>query len=116
MAVMKLKSFQRQVTNHIVQIEPFNAKISVEKGQKLLTAALEQGVEWPHRCKVGSCGSCKAILLSGEIKALLNFGYVLSQEDLQEGYILACQTTLKSDAYVRIQPRRKSERKRNEDI
>lgn len=90
---------------------PFNAKIlplgktiSVKGGssENLLKVALENGIKWPYNCRVGSCGSCKCKLVSGQIKPLNDFSYVLSGEELDQGYILACQTMLRSDIEVEV--------------
>tara|TARA_Y100001970_G_scaffold140726_1_gene173294 strand:- start:17617 stop:17946 length:330 start_codon:yes stop_codon:yes gene_type:complete len=102
-----LNVFKKAPTTSVARIDPLEIEIRVERGDRLLSSALGQGVEWPHRCKVGSCGTCKAILLSGDIKPQLNFGYVLTPEEIEEGYILACQSTLKSDIHVLIKPRSK---------
>jgi len=108
-----LNAFKKIASTSVVKIDPLEIEIPIERGERLLSSALKQGVKWPHRCKVGSCGTCKAILLSGDIKAQLNFGYVLTPEEIDEGYILACQSTLKSDIHVLIKPRAK---KRKEKI
>lgn len=76
--------------------------VTVEKGQTLLNAALESGINWPHKCKVGSCGSCSARIVSGKIKAQIDFAYVLSPEALKAGYVLACQSELRSDITVKL--------------
>ena len=34
----------------------------------LMKAAFRQKVDWPHSCKVGSCGSCRATIVEGEGK------------------------------------------------
>ena len=102
-----LKAFKKTAATSVAKIDPLEIEISIERGERLLSSALKQGVKWPHRCKVGSCGTCKAILLSGDIKPQLNFGYVLTPEEINEGYILACQSTLKSDIHVLIKPRSK---------
>ncbi len=102
-----LNVFKKVASSSVARIDPLEIEIKIERGDRLLSSALEQGVKWPHRCKVGSCGTCKAILLSGDIKAQLNFGYVLTPEEIDEGYILACQSTLKSDIHVLIKPRAK---------
>jgi NAD(P)H-flavin reductase/ferredoxin len=90
---------------------PFNAKImplgktiSVkgESSENLLKVALENGINWPYNCRVGSCGSCKCKLLSGQIKPLNDFSYVLNGDELDQGYILACQTMLRSDIEVEV--------------
>jgi ferredoxin len=51
---------------------------------------------------VGSCGTCKCQLIDGKIQAQLDFGYVLDMSEIQDGYILACQSILKSDIQVSV--------------
>ena len=102
-----LNVFKKTASTSVAKIDPLGIEITIEKGERLLSSALKQGVKWPHRCKVGSCGTCKVILLSGDIKPQLNFGYVLTSDEISEGYILACQSTLKSDVHVLIKPRSK---------
>lgn len=87
---------------------PFEAKVNgkttvtVNKGENLLKAGLEAGLPWPHDCRVGSCGTCRTRLVSGKIKELQDFSYVLDKDDLDAGMILACQTALKSDVEVEV--------------
>lgn len=68
----------------------------------LLQAALNAGIKWPCDCKVGSCGTCRCILKEGKVKALNDFAYVLDADMLKKGYILACQSQLKSDLVVEV--------------
>ena len=88
---------------------PFNAQVSpsscsfpVKAGDNLLKAALDAGLPWPHNCRVGSCGQCRSRLVSGKIKPLNDFSYVLTREELDAGMILACQTSLRSDVEVEV--------------
>ncbi len=94
----------KKTKDYIADIETSSNTIAlkVEKGKTLLNAALSSGIAWPHKCKVGSCGTCKSQVLSGDIKAQIDFGYVLSQEEIDAGYVLACQSELKSDIKVKI--------------
>ena len=64
----------------------------VEPGQTILQAALAQGLPWPSRCRVGSCTTCRCRLLEGEVRELTDTSYVLSLRQLDERYILACQS------------------------
>ena len=68
----------------------------------LLQAAKNAGIEWPCDCKVGSCGTCRAILKEGKVKELADFAYTLDGDMLDKGYILACQSSLKSDIVVEV--------------
>lgn len=77
--------------------------VTVQAGHNLLKSALDAGMPWPYSCRVGSCGTCRARLISGKIKPLIDFSYVLDKEDLDAGMILACQTQLRSDIEVEIE-------------
>lgn len=70
--------------------------IEVQAKETILTAALRSGLNFPYSCKVGGCAECKCKLTGGKIKALTDASYLLSAEELQEGYILACQSIPKS--------------------
>ena len=78
-------------------------EVTVKAGENLLAAGLSAGLDWPHDCRVGSCGTCRCTLKKGKIKALNDFSYVLTPEQLQQGMILACQTALKSDIEVDLE-------------
>lgn len=86
-------------------VQPLGRQISIKSGtsENLLRAALENGINWPYNCRVGSCGTCKCKLVNGKIKPLNDFSYVLTKEELDAGFILACQTMLKSDIEVEVQ-------------
>lgn len=87
----------------LATIEPGGQQISVAPGQKLLSAALDAGLDWPHDCRVGSCGTCRCRLRSGKIKPLRDFIYTLEAADIERGMILACQSLLKSDVVVELE-------------
>ncbi len=87
---------------HRVRLQPSGVELVVEPGDNLLKAGLAAGLGWPHDCRVGSCGTCKARLVEGKIKELSDFAYVLSGEELDNGMILACQSALQSDLVVEV--------------
>ena len=74
----------------------------VPAGEKLLNAALDAGLGWPHDCRVGSCGKCRCVLIDGKIKPLADFSYTLEPDDIAAGAILACQSQLKSDVVIEV--------------
>ena len=79
---------------------------TLDSDKTLLAIALDNGVDFPHKCKVGGCGSCKCQLVEGKVKELKDSSYILSGEDLKNNYILACQSIPKTDIKV-IVPKRK---------
>ena len=66
--------------------------IRVLAGETLLSAALREGVDFPHSCRVGGCASCKCRLVEGQVRELTEFSYLLSEEELAQRTILACQS------------------------
>ncbi len=69
----------------------------------LLSAALAQGIAYPHNCRVGTCGSCKTRLVSGKIKPMIDFALSpLTAEELRAGYVLACQSKVRSDLVIEV--------------
>ncbi|MBS0311471.1 MAG: 2Fe-2S iron-sulfur cluster binding domain-containing protein, partial [Proteobacteria bacterium] len=87
---------------HRARITTSGDTIEVGAGDNLLKAALNQGLAWPHNCRVGSCGQCRCRLVSGKIKPLNDFSYVLTGEEMDAGMILACQTSLRSDVEIEV--------------
>ena len=62
------------------EVGPSGKQIIVKAGENLLKSALQAGLQWPHDCRVGSCGTCRCTLKQGKVKELSDFAYVLDQE------------------------------------
>jgi len=67
-------------------------------GDSIIDAALFQGIELPYSCKGGVCGTCKAKLLEGEVE--MDAHYALEPEEIEQGYILTCQSHPKTEKVV----------------
>ena len=87
---------------HTVTAQPSGRQFTVNSGQSILESALAQGIAFPHSCTVGTCGSCKCRLVSGKIREISNFAYVLEASELQSGIILACQAEAKTDVTLDV--------------
>lgn len=70
-------------------------EIPVEKGQTLLKAALEAGVELPYSCQSGVCGACKANLTEGRVH--MSARMALEDDEIENGEILTCQSIAVTD-------------------
>ena len=67
-------------------------------GDSILDAAMNEGADVPFSCKGGVCCVCKAKLIEGEVSMDQNFS--LSQEEVEQGYILTCQSHPNSENVV----------------
>lgn len=74
--------------------------IEVGSGQTILSAALASGVDYPHGCRSGRCGSCKSRLAEGSVTMLPHTRFSLSDEETSAGLILACRAIPESDVTV----------------
>jgi ferredoxin len=64
----------------------------------ILNVADQSGVFIDNACRSGTCGSCRVKLVSGGVTMPVEDA--LSAEDKADGYILACQATIRSDVTV----------------
>ena len=96
------KLFGRGPSEYGLHIEPSGENLRAATGESLLQTALKAGLAFPHNCRVGGCGECKCRLVSGKVKELTDKSYLLSAEELQQGFILACQSRPLSDVVVEV--------------
>ena len=64
----------------------------------ILDSARSAGLPAPYACKAGVCATCRAKLVAGEVRMLVNFG--LSKAEVAAGYILTCQAVPQGDGVV----------------
>jgi NAD(P)H-flavin reductase/ferredoxin len=99
---MLSRLFSRGAAKFRVRVAPIDADFEAGRDGTVLEAALEQGVAFPHDCRVGTCGTCRCKLEQGQVRELIDKAYVLSAEEIRENYILACQSVARSDLVVTL--------------
>jgi ring-1,2-phenylacetyl-CoA epoxidase subunit PaaE len=70
----------------------------VDANESVLNAALRVRPDVPFACTGGVCGTCRARLLSGDVRMTEN--YALEPEELEAGYVLTCQSHPLTDRVV----------------
>ena len=68
----------------------------MDDGESVLETVLRNRADAPFACKGGVCGTCRVRLVSGEVRMERN--YALEPDELDAGYVLACQSHPVTDA------------------
>lgn len=76
--------------------------LQLQPKETVLNGALRHNIDFPYSCKVGGCAACKCQLVSGKVKELTDKSYLLSKEEIQQNFILGCQSVPVSDVEVKI--------------
>jgi ring-1,2-phenylacetyl-CoA epoxidase subunit PaaE len=64
--------------------------------ETVLDAAARAGIELPFSCRAGVCSTCRTKVVRGEVAMAQN--YALEDWELEQGYVLACQSRVKTPA------------------
>lgn len=67
-------------------------------GDVILDAALASGADVPYACKGAVCCTCRARVLEGSVEMDMN--YALEDEEVEDGYVLTCQSHPTTDKVV----------------
>lgn len=78
-----------------VELDGESSEVAWPVQSRLLDVLLAKGLDAPYSCREGNCSACACRLVEGEVEMVAN--QVLEQEDLDEGWILACQSLPKTD-------------------
>lgn len=80
-----------------VTLVPGSRTLHVDEGESILDAALRAGINLPHSCRGGSCGSCRAQISGGEVFYPHGVPPGLSEQELADGMALLCQARPRGD-------------------
>jgi CDP-4-dehydro-6-deoxyglucose reductase, E3 len=74
-------------------------QFDAEQSETILDAGLRNSIVFPYSCRGGTCGTCKARLVSGDID-YAHPPQALNQDEQDQGYILLCQAQPQSDVEI----------------
>ena len=83
-----------------VQIKPSGHEFFVDGNDTLLEAALRAGLALDYGCSIGSCGECKARIVSGQVQRTRHSDYPLTAAEKNAGVVLMCCTTAVGDLVI----------------
>jgi uncharacterized 2Fe-2S/4Fe-4S cluster protein (DUF4445 family) len=88
---------------HKVLFKPDNKEVSVEDGGNLLQAANQAGIYLTSECGgEGVCGRCKLQVLEGSVEKKSSFMTFLTKDEIQNGYVLACQSDIHNNLVISV--------------
>lgn len=85
---------------HRITIEPIGREVDCRPDQTILDACLRAGVWVPHSCTHGTCGTCKAEVVDGEVDHGEASSFALMDFERDEGRALLCTATPRSDVVI----------------
>jgi CDP-4-dehydro-6-deoxyglucose reductase len=89
-----------RIVSASARILPSGHEFFVEGRDSLLDAALKSGLHLNYGCSSGNCGACKVRVRSGKVRRIREHDFVLSAQELQDGYVLACSNTPVTDVVL----------------
>ena len=93
------ESILRIVTAH-VQVKPSGREFLVDGNDSLLEAALRSGLSLDYGCSIGSCGKCKARIVSGQVHRTRHSDYALTAAEKNAGVMLMCCNSALTDLVI----------------
>ena len=83
-----------------VELHPSGHRFQAESGETVLEAALRAGRAPAFGCANGSCGECRARIISGEVEPVRFHDYYISEAEKRAGYALLCSVAPRGDLVV----------------
>jgi 3-ketosteroid 9alpha-monooxygenase subunit B len=78
-----------------IDLDGVRHRLRWPRSATLVDTMIAAGIDVPHSCKEGHCGSCVATVVHGEVK--MACCDILEPDDLADGLILGCQARPVSD-------------------
>ncbi|MCZ8156383.1 MAG: sterol desaturase family protein [Leptospira sp.] len=73
-------------------------EFETDGNQTILDAGIQQNIPMPYSCQSGICGTCKMNCSEGSVEMKSNDA--LSKKEINQGYILTCQSMPQSESIV----------------
>lgn len=84
-----------------IRVLPFEETLECEAGETILEAALRQGRFLRYGCKNGGCGTCRAVLVDGDVDEPASL-LALRNEERDAGWVLLCSSRPVEDCAIDV--------------
>jgi len=86
--------------SYTITVEPLGREVECREDQSILDACLRNGVWLPHSCTHGTCATCKAEVLDGDVDHGAASTFALMDYERDEGKLLPCVACPRSDVVI----------------
>jgi toluene monooxygenase electron transfer component len=86
----------------LIQSKNRDFAIECNQGEPVLHAGLRQGISLPYECATGTCGTCRARIMSGDLDTGWRQAPGLAQLKPEKGDVLMCQARPRTDCVLRV--------------
>lgn len=76
--------------------------IDCDEDELVMDAAFRAKINIPMDCRDGVCGTCKCFAEKGEYELGFYLEEAMTEDEAEEGFVLSCQMTPKSDCVVKV--------------
>ena len=90
----------RATKTHRVSIKNNGQVIRCAANETILHAAIVAGIDYPHACASGNCGTCISQLDEGTVTMLPRGDAAISTAQVNAGQKVACRARPKSDVVI----------------
>jgi len=89
-------------TGFTVRLSQSGKEFQTLSNASVLESGLSAGISLPYGCANGSCGDCKARILSGRVSKIGFHDYPLTETEKLNDFCLLCSYTARSDLVVEV--------------
>ena len=87
---------------HTITLDLLHKQFACEEDEPILAAGLRQGFNLRYGCKHGGCGSCKTLIVEGEVDQADASSFALMDFEREQGYALLCSAYPLSDIVIDV--------------
>ncbi|MGB2128504.1 MAG: 2Fe-2S iron-sulfur cluster-binding protein [Flavicella sp.] len=88
-AKTKESNISEGVSEITVLVDDEETTFTMDQKDTILAASLRENIDAPYSCQGGVCSSCMALVTEG--KAMMTSNSILTEEEIEEGFILTCK-------------------------
>ena len=86
------------INNVKVILDGQSYELTLEEDQTILEAAIEADIDPPYACQAAACCTCRAKVMEGTVR--MDDDDMLTDWEIDEGYVLTCQSHPTSEGVV----------------